>query len=1289
MQRWLSAAAQRTAMDRSGPEFEFHVSRAARDRYRFDAALFTLSGNVILADPQASRDFAARIQQVRAQEGSAAAPIAPAALHAMGLIDEALHAMIAAYRRRNPRALTAAVPWLGDRVGGEAVEITLHRFAVEFPVVRVYRGELRAEEWLAGESGGYPHRAVAVEEMLLLWLANANPAFAPFRELFDDRPTMRGTAYGKISSLWQPYFAAQPGFGPGGAHLLDLLLAPQRAAPDSLRGQLAFIRERWRWAVGEIWEKLGLTLGALQEEELALWRQFHPPAGGAFGPGPAGDSSPAAVPHFSEFEYERFSSDVDWMPRAVLLAKNAYVWLEQLSRAHGRDIHRLDQIPDGELDTLARRGFTALWLIGIWERSPASRRIKQLCGNAEAEASAYAIAQYEIAADLGGRPAMENLRRRAAMRGLRLASDVVPNHMGIDSPWVREHPEWFVSLPHSPFPAYQFNGPDLNGDGHIEIKIEDHYYDRTDAAVVFRRRDLWTGDTRYIYHGNDGTSFPWNDTAQLCYLRADVREAMIAAIVRVARDFPVIRFDAAMTLAKKHYQRLWFPEPGTAGPIPTRAEHGLTKAQFDAEMPEEFWREVVDRVAVEAPGTLLLAEAFWLMEGYFVRTLGMHRVYNSAFMNMLRDEQNANYRSVIKNTLEFDPDILKRYVNFMNNPDERTAVDQFGKGDKYFGICTLLATLPGLPMFGHGQFEGFTEKYGMEFRHPRLREAADAGLVAHHDRLITPLLRRRALFAEAAEFLLYDFFAPEGHVNEDVYAFSNRGGGERALVVYNNTIRHAAGWVRLSCAYAEKNGNGGKHLRQRTLAEGLDIPSAPDHWAAYRRLDTGLEHLARGEDLAQGMYFELDGYATRVLLDWRVWRDDGTRPWRRLWKHLQDRGVPNLEDALRDLELARVHRALSAVLARQPLAALAQSANVRGAAARTAIARRRRTEAEAALVAAMRELAAAAQEFLVSPAAAAAGFGPEDRISAAHAKTAIAAALVQMRAAPRLPALAAKLELPPAARDAWPPAGAAAPWAPSAAPLAPWAEAVAIIVLQALGMSLDPSAPDAAAARLFEGLRLRPALAAEFAALRAADLAALRAAESSASRAGGSAASRRGKPAGPRGTEAAARRGEHAAALRGGEVATQARQPAEDAEAPWRAAARVRAAFAHPLPPPARPAAARRTAAKPPNKRPASASAAPVPEPATASALTPLFAPWLADPDTAWLLGTHEAGGVGYIVQEQLQTTLAGLALRPALALAAAARLAPAKVRALAEQLRQYEAAAARHGYRTKELAQS
>src|SRR5204862_3084147 len=151
-----------------------------------------------------------------------------------------------------------------------------------------------------------------------------------------------------------------------------------------------------------------------------------------------------------------------------------------------------------------------------------------------------------------------------------------------------------------------------------------------------------------------------------------------------------------------HIQRLWFPEPGSGGAIPSRADHAMTKTQFDALIPNEFWREVVDRAAAEAPDTLLLAEAFWMMEGYFVRTLGMHRVYNSAFMVLTRDEDNAKYRHVMKNTLEFDPEVIRRFVNFMNNPDERTAVDQYGSGDKYFGVCTLLVTMPGLPMIGHG-----------------------------------------------------------------------------------------------------------------------------------------------------------------------------------------------------------------------------------------------------------------------------------------------------------------------------------------------------------------------------------------------------------------------------------------------------------------------------------------------------------------------------------------------------------------------------------------------------------
>jgi glycosidase len=364
------------------------------------------------------------------------------------------------------------------------------------------------------------------------------------------------------------------------------------------------------------------------------------------------------------------------MPNLVLIAKNAYVWLDQLSKKYQLQLTHLDQVPEAELATLSSWGITGLWLIGLWERSPASKYIKQLRGNPEAVASAYSVFSYDIATDLGGEDAYQTLRKRAWAHGIRLASDMVPNHMGIDSRWVIEHPDWFISLDHSPFPAYNFNGPDLSWDNRVGLFIEDHYFDNSDAAVVFKRIDYWTGQEKFIYHGNDGTSTPWNDTAQLNYLNPEVREAVIQTILHVARKFPVIRFDAAMTLAKRHFQRLWYPEPGSGGDIPSRAEYGMTKELFDSIIPNEFWRDVVDRVAAEAPDTLLLAEAFWLMEGYFVRSLGMHRVYNSAFMNMLRDEKNQEYRLVIKNTLAFDPEILKRYVSFMSNPDERTADHQ-------------------------------------------------------------------------------------------------------------------------------------------------------------------------------------------------------------------------------------------------------------------------------------------------------------------------------------------------------------------------------------------------------------------------------------------------------------------------------------------------------------------------------------------------------------------------------------------------------------------------------------
>ncbi len=876
---------------------EFHISRQARDRYQFDAGLYMLSGNVIFPNFLATRVFA---QKMNAQRDLARHPertVRAGDLNAMGLIDEILHFVINQYRVQKKRqVLGEALDWLERHLGRAAMDQALEAFTQDFPPLAVYRGQQSLAEYLRGETAGEPHRQVALEEMLMLWLGNMNPAFSPFLELFDDARLEHETAYLPIMASLHDFFDTQPRFGPDNQNLVDMLRAPALASPHSLAGQLEFILKRWGPIVERYSARVLSSLDFIKEEQRM---QF-------VGPGPA--QVPVYTFAGAEYEPERFTPDRDWMPELVLIAKNVYVWLDQLTRAYGTSITRLDQIPDAELDRLARWGFSGLWFIGLWQRSGASRRIKQMTGNPEAVASAYSIFDYQIAADLGGEAALANLRERAWQRRIRLASDMVPNHMAIDSRWVIEHPDWFVALDASPFPSYSFNGPDLSWDGRVGLFLEDHYYDRTDAAVVFKRLDRWTGSEKYIYHGNDGTSMPWNDTAQLNYLAPEVREAVIQTILHVARQFPVIRFDAAMTLAKKHYARLWFPEPGTGGAIPSRAEHGISKAEFDARMPDEFWREVVDRIAAEAPDTLLLAEAFWLMEGYFVRSLGMHRVYNSAFMNMLRDEDNAKYRSVMKNTLEFDPEILKRYVNFMNNPDERTAVDQFGKGDKYFGVCTLMATLPGLPMFGHGQIEGFTEKYGMEYQRAYRDEQPDPGLVERHEREIFPLLRQRYLFAGVDNFLLYDFFTPEGHVNEDVFAYSNRAGDARALVLYHNKYASARGWIRTSAAYLAKTGQGDERkLVQRTLADGWGLMSDPGCFVQFRDQATGLEYLRSCQEMhAQGLYVELNAYQYHVFLDVRVVQDDERELYRRAAAALNGRGVPSVDELLREMALEPV-----------------------------------------------------------------------------------------------------------------------------------------------------------------------------------------------------------------------------------------------------------------------------------------------------------------------------------------------------------------------------------------------
>ncbi len=883
------------------PIYHFHINANSRKKYAFKKDIFSVSGNVVFSDFSAAKDFSQKINTYNKINGIPKY-VKASELYAMAFIDEIYHLVFRLYSKNMEQGFVNRLyENTLKTVGKEKVKDSIKLFTCCFMPPSVEENSESPEDYLSRSFDSVTGEIVEFEELILLKLANENPAFYQFRELFDDTDIARRSSYNEIFDSVENVMEETTEVVAGGKKisLIELLRAPMRAHPHSILEQLKYIYDMLGDEIlKELSYKLLTVTDMIKEEE----RDNGLP-GGSFSEVITAESLSFPWGDKEEEETENFSTDSSWMPRVVMVAKNVFVWLDQLSKLYAKDIKTLDQVPDDELKTMSDRGFSALWLIGIWERSRASKTIKQLMGNPEAVASAYSIYDYVISEELGGEKAFEDLRQRAWSFGIRIASDMVPNHMAIDSKWVNEHPEWFLSLNDPPFPGYTYTGHDLSSQQGISVQIEDRYYNKTDAAVTFKRRDHGSGETRYIYHGNDGTCMPWNDTAQLNYLKAEVREKVIETVIDIAKKFPIIRFDAAMTLAKRHYHRLWFPEPGSGGDIPSRAEHGMTKEEFNRHFPKEFWREVVDRVAQEAPETLLLAEAFWLMEGYFVRTLGMHRVYNSAFMNFLKNEENSKYRESIKNVLEFDPHILERHVNFLNNPDEETAVKQFGKGDKYFGSVMMMVTMPGLPMFGHGQIEGFSEKYGMEYRKAYWNESIDWDVVRRHEKEIFPLMHKRKLFAHVDNFSLFDFYKSDGSIDENVFAFTNGYDKKRVLIFFHNRFSETSGWIHTSSCSLDKTKG---YATRKTLKEALGLKE--DSYVVFRDHISNEQFVRSVDEIdKKGMFASLAAYKYQVFTDFHEVRESEIEPWGQLCEKLNGKGSRDLKNDLNEIVYESIH----------------------------------------------------------------------------------------------------------------------------------------------------------------------------------------------------------------------------------------------------------------------------------------------------------------------------------------------------------------------------------------------
>ena len=882
---------------------ELRISRNALIKYRLDELVFYSqkeNKNILI------REAAHRINTFSDGKIKVGAGL----LYSVNLFVEIYKYVINKYREEYDKEIfRKGFDFSLKTFGAENLIPVVSDFITSFPPQKIYSGELTPEDYIWQKSNGMYNYEIELEELLLNALENKNKSFVPLIELVGDDNLKRKDDFVLYFENMKSFFKEQPKIK-NKKDLITFLLEPIEKYPDNLQAQLNFIHENWKEIIGEEFEREFLTSTDLLREDVITTGVASPPPTfvpqykGADGGVTIGKSGFDLLKS-SESDYEEnenFTPDTAWMPKVVMIAKNSFVWLSQLSKIYRREITRLDQVPDEELRLLASRNINSLWLIGVWERSEASKKIKHMRGNIDAVASAYSLYDYEIAAELGGYEAYQNLNERAKKFGIRLAADMVPNHTGIYSKWIIEHPDYFIQTPLPPFPGYKFTGENLSPNPDITIKIEDGYWANSDAAVVFERTDNRTGERRYIYHGNDGTNMPWNDTAQLDILKQEVREAVIQKILDVARKFSIIRFDAAMTLTKKHFSRLWYPEPGKGGDIPSRSDYALTKDEFNRFFPKEFWREVVDRINMEMPETLLLAEAFWLMEGYFVRTLGMHRVYNSAFMNMFMREENSKYRELIKNTLEFEPEILKRYVNFMSNPDEETAIKQFGAGDKYFGVLVMMITMPGLPMFAHGQIEGYHEKYGMEYKRAYYDEFPDNELIERHNREIFPLLKKRYLFSEVQNFWLFPFIDNFGSVNENVFAFTNLSGNEKAIVFYNNKYDRVSGHINFS----EKK-LVGENLTTVSLAESLNINISENYFIAVKELISQQTFLFSSKDFEQGFRINLHGFEYRIFSEFETlpYTNDNIE----LYNKIGKRGIKSLHEEKVRVKIQPIHEA--------------------------------------------------------------------------------------------------------------------------------------------------------------------------------------------------------------------------------------------------------------------------------------------------------------------------------------------------------------------------------------------
>ncbi|MEU8609227.1 alpha-amylase, partial [Actinoplanes sp. NPDC048791] len=319
-----------------------------------------------------------------------------------------------------------------------------------------------------------------------------------------------------------------------------------------------------------------------------------------------------------------------WPAAPAVYEIDTWPWLAGLTERFGRPV-TLRDVPCEVWDQVAAAGLDAVWLMGVWQRSPAGLAIAEADEGLRRDfraalpdlavedvvGSPYCVRRYEVDERLGGRTGLAVARAHLRGRGLRLVLDYVPNHVAPDHEWLTDHPEWFV------------NGTahDLAGD----------------PGGWFAAGD------RVIAHGRDPYFPAWPDVAQLNAFAPGLRRATADTLTAIAAQCDGVRCDMAMLLTNEIFARTWGRWAGRAP---------------DA----EFWPEVLGRVRAAAEGFVVIAEAYWDME-WTLQQHGFDFCYDKRLYDRLVHEDADSVRK----HLGAGRDFQDRLIRFIENHDEPRA----------------------------------------------------------------------------------------------------------------------------------------------------------------------------------------------------------------------------------------------------------------------------------------------------------------------------------------------------------------------------------------------------------------------------------------------------------------------------------------------------------------------------------------------------------------------------------------------------------------------------------------